>query len=252
MDTHTTEQLLNEILGFSPQLFLDDLTNIAHNNVRMTVEAVEHFLRHWIEKQDSNLDALNQELETGLAALQTLLDSHTDLAFDLFETWAWRNIFEVPPIPMVTPHHRGLDLTIPQDEETRLRHELEKKKLKLDATRRLEVLLADAVKVSNQNKSLAERKLKQLEFLSSTESLKELPDTVTSIVNKIQELPDEVPRVGQRDSDKRRWEGSHSDFIAWSVAKAIEGTRGVDELGEVVDKEMIDVAENFIEAFKES
>lgn len=190
-DTHTVEQLLTEILGFSPQLFLDDLTNIAHNNVRITVEAVELFLRHWIEKQDaSKLDALNQELETGLATLQTLLDSHTDLAFDLFETWAWRNIFEIPPIPMVTPHHQGLDLTIPEDEETRLRRELENQRRKLDAvrasirvlviqtpirsqTRRLEVLLADAVEVSTRNKSLTERKLKQLEFLSSTESLQD-------------------------------------------------------------------------------
>src|SRR5258707_1265304 len=79
-----------------------------------------------------------------------------------------------------------------------------------------------------------------------------VPDTVTPIVNKIQELPDEVPRVGQRDPEKRRWEGSHSDFLAWSVAKAIESTRGADELGEVVDKELVEAAENFIEAFKES
>ncbi len=141
-DPHTTEQLLTDILGFSPQLFLDDLTNIAHNNVRMTVEAVELFLRHWIEKQDTKPDALNQELETGIATLQTFLDSHTDLAFDLFESWAWRNVFQVPPIPMVTPHHQGLDLTIPEDEETRLRRELEKQKLKLDAVCTLVRVLA--------------------------------------------------------------------------------------------------------------
>ncbi|KAF8325843.1 Mis12 protein-domain-containing protein [Cantharellus anzutake] len=250
-DTHTAELLLAEILGFPPQMFLDDLTNIAHSNVRMTVEAVELFLRHWIDKQDSSkLDALNKELETGIAALQTLLDSHTDLAFDLFEAWAWRNIFEIPPIPMVTPHHQGLDLTIPGDEETRLQRELSQKKQKLDATRRLEVLLADAVKVSAQKKSLAERNLKQLEFLSSTDSLKDLPDTVTSIVNKIQELPDEVPRIGQRDPEKRRWEGSQSDFLAWSVARAIENTRGADEIGQFIDEQTGNAAMKFVEAFK--
>ena len=79
-----------------------------------------------------------------------------------------------------------------------------------------------------------------------------MPDIITSIVNKIQELPDEVPRVGQRDPEKRRWEGSHSDFLAWSVAKVIESTRGADEVGEAIDKEMAEAAENFIEAFKES
>lgn len=137
LDPLAVSLLVTEILGFSPQLLLDDLTNIPHHNVSNTVEAVEAWLGEWIEKQDpAKQDELHMELEGGIASLQTLLDSHSDLAFDLFETWAWRNIFDIPTdIPIVTPHHQGFDLTITEEEERDLREQLEKSKQKLDAVR---------------------------------------------------------------------------------------------------------------------
>ena len=122
LDATTQNLLLTEVLGTPPQILLDDYTNIAHENVRQTTEGLEGGVRHWIEREVSmeQRTACLAELESGVIALQTLIDSHSDFAFDLFEVWVWRNIFDVPANVaqhIVMPHHRGLDLTITEKQE---------------------------------------------------------------------------------------------------------------------------------------
>ena len=51
-----------------------------------------------------------------MVAFQTLLEYHTDIAFDFFEAWSLRNIFFIPPEleqgnVVVLPHYEGSDLT---------------------------------------------------------------------------------------------------------------------------------------------
>ena len=61
-----------------------------------------------------------QEIEQGLVAFQTLLESHVDVAFDFFEAWSMRNIFAVPAdLPIVAPHQAGLDLAGAADQPER-------------------------------------------------------------------------------------------------------------------------------------
>lgn len=129
LDATTQNLLLTEILGASPQILLDDYTNIAHDNVRQTTEALEGGVRDWIEREvpTEQQTACLAELESGVIALQTLIDSHSDYAFDLFEVWVWRNIFSVPANVaqhLVMPHHKGLDLTITEERESEARAEL--------------------------------------------------------------------------------------------------------------------------------
>ncbi|KAF9515109.1 hypothetical protein BS47DRAFT_1342258 [Hydnum rufescens UP504] len=239
MDPLTANLLVTEILGFSPQLLLDDLTNIPHNNVQLTVEAVETFLRAWVEKQDhSKRPAYDKELEEGLAALQTLLDSHSDRAFDLFEAWAWRNVFEIPPdIPIVMPHHEGLDLTITDEEERALYLELDLARKKLEATKRMELLLTKAVKASSQRRARAEKQVQDAEFLTSTEQLLSSIPLVTDLHHKVSQMtdtkkmkiPDDLPQF-KIDPDKRLWEASQSGFLSWMTSRAIEITRGPSDV----------------------
>lgn len=132
--------LIPEALGFVPQLLLDDVINIANDAVHVGVNAMEEFLQDWAEKRAQRLEAqnrdaasaaaeveeLDKEIEQGLVAFQTLLEYHTDLGFDMFETWARRNIFAFPPhLKLVLPHHEGLDLTTGGKEEDELMGELE-------------------------------------------------------------------------------------------------------------------------------
>lgn len=132
--------LLCEALGFSPQLLLDDIINIANNAVQDGVNGMEEFFQKWAaergprgEPSQMSVDATTHEVEQGLVAFQTLLEYHTDIAFDFFEAWCLRNVFMVPPdLPIVLPHQAALDLTVSPDQEEDLIREVNTLRKRLD------------------------------------------------------------------------------------------------------------------------
>jgi len=74
--------------------------------------------------------------EQGMHSFQTLLEAHTDLAFDFFEAWSHRNIFVINAnLPVVAPHHKGLDLETPPETERELQIEVESSRRKLEHVR---------------------------------------------------------------------------------------------------------------------
>ena len=134
--------LICEALGFSPQLLLDDIINTANNAVQDGVNGMEEFLQKWADerlaKTQSSLgsDAIMHEVEQGLVAFQTLLEHHTDIAFDFFEAWCLRNIFMIPSdLPIVLPHQEGLDFTTTVEKEQELVDEVEQLRKRLDEVR---------------------------------------------------------------------------------------------------------------------
>ena len=103
---------------------------------------MEEFLQKWanekLAKTQSSLgnDAIMHEVEQGLVAFQTLLEHHTDIAFDFFEAWCLRNIFMIPSdLPIVLPHQEGLDFTITVEKEQELVDEIEQLRKRLDEVR---------------------------------------------------------------------------------------------------------------------
>jgi len=93
---------------------------------------------------------MTAEIEQGLVAFQTLLEYHTDIAFDFFEAWSLRNIFFIPPElengrVVVLPHYEGLDLTDKpsagtsksEERERELAEEIEELRKKLDQVRHI-------------------------------------------------------------------------------------------------------------------
>jgi kinetochore protein Mis12/MTW1 len=121
--------LLQEILRFAPELFLDDIVDSANNAIYQCVNAMEPFLRRWLEQRTKPLEppvddpdwSPEAEIEQGLVAFQTLLENHVDIAFDFFDVWCRRNVFSFnPDLPIVVPHQRDLDLSIEPERETEL------------------------------------------------------------------------------------------------------------------------------------
>jgi kinetochore protein Mis12/MTW1 len=141
--TKTTHPLLIcQALGFSPQLLLDDIINTANNAVQDGVNGMEEFLEKWVDERLSKTpslvgsDVIIHEVEQGLVAFQTLLEHHTDIAFDFFEAWCLRNIFMIPSdLPIVLPHQEGLDFTITVGKEQELVDEVEQLRKRLDEVR---------------------------------------------------------------------------------------------------------------------
>ena len=69
-------------------------------------------------------------------SFQTLLEAHTDLAFDFFEAWSHRNIFVINAnLPVVATHHKGLDLATPPETERELQIEVESSRRRLEHVR---------------------------------------------------------------------------------------------------------------------
>jgi len=117
--------LASEALGFSPQLLMDDIISASNLAVQDGVLGMEKYLDQWRTERSAKLGSAaskgkgkegeewdgSQEMEQGLVAFQTLLEFHTDQAFDFFEAWALRNIFSLKPgLPVVLTHQQGLDL----------------------------------------------------------------------------------------------------------------------------------------------
>ena len=134
--------LLPELLGDSPHFVLDTIVNISNNSVEHCVDAMEGFLTGWAEKRtdrlkDSGGDDWDskQEIEQGIVAFQTLLESHMDIALDFFEVWCMRNIFTIPAeLSVVVPHQAGLILDQPASKEQELLAEID------DLRRRIQVV----------------------------------------------------------------------------------------------------------------
>lgn len=134
--------LLPELLGVSPHFVLDTIVNISNNSVEHCVDAMEGFLTGWAEKRADRLKGAGgddwdskQEIEQGIVAFQTLLESHMDIAIDFFEVWCMRNIFTIPAeLPVVVPHQAGLVLDQPASREQELLAEID------DLRRRIQVV----------------------------------------------------------------------------------------------------------------
>jgi kinetochore protein Mis12/MTW1 len=132
--------LLPELLGFVPQFFLDDIFGVAQEAANHTVDAMESYLGRWAQSRpqsqtESGKDA-DEDIEQGLVAFQTLLESHVDQAFDFLEAWSLRNILMVPShLPVVVPHQRGLDLDSPAEKEMELLAEIEDLRRRVDNVR---------------------------------------------------------------------------------------------------------------------
>ncbi|KAG1849172.1 Mis12-domain-containing protein [Suillus subalutaceus] len=246
--------LLPEILEFSPQLLLDDIINYANEAITNTVDALEGFLFRWASEREQRIKEdwdSTQEVEQGLVAFQTLLESHTDIAFDFFETWSLRNIFAIPAdLPVVVPHQENLDLDCPPERETELMTEMDDLRRKIDAQRRLKRLLTRAVRLSSAKRRRSERRLQQLSFLQAPQvsELMSLPEQYRSMFSAISSLPPLTPEAVAAfsqsplaDPGKRPWEVSKMGYLDWAskqvLAKAqqSDGGAGSSVVGSLVE-----------------
>lgn len=259
--------LLPEALGFSPQLLLDDIINVANNAVQDGVNGMEEFLQNWTDKRSAVSPSIEvegfQEVEQGLVAFQTLLEYHTDIAFDFFEAWSLRNIFAVPPdLGVVLPHHEGLDLSIDRTQaeqrEKVLADEIEELRNKIDnvcyysLTATLDNYVHQqqlakrqfkgAVRISSVRRRRAAQRLNNLlsHLPSSLGKLGSVPSKITDMAEIIYSIqPLEPPIVAshaqppQPEVGRRPWESSKTGYVNWVIAKLVEKARELGKEGDV-------------------
>ncbi|GJJ14128.1 hypothetical protein Clacol_008385 [Clathrus columnatus] len=232
--------LLPEILGFHPQRLLDDLINAANEPIYQCTDHVLNFMSAWAKERAENIskeeqEDLAREIEEGLVAFQTLLESHVDLAFDYFEVWTLRNIFFIPPELQVTvPHQRGLDLNQDPSREAELFKEIGELREQLRNKRRLNRLLKSALPISNAQLARARARSDSISFLPSRPPSPSLAETLSKLTSSLPDpVPPEVeslipPALQQQDPTKRPWEQGRTGYVQWAVSRLIQRTNGDD------------------------
>ncbi|TFK94976.1 Mis12-domain-containing protein [Polyporus arcularius HHB13444] len=225
--------LLPELLGFIPQFLLDDIINIANDEARQSVDAMEQFLQRWADaraEKDAEWDP-TQEIEQGLVAFQTLLESHVDVAFDFFEAWSMRNIFAIPAdLPVVAPHQAGLDLEQPPEKEAELLAEIDELRRKVHAQRKLKRLFTRAARRSAKDLEYARTRQDRLAFLRAPQmqALLALPDQLQALHGAVESLPEIDPSTAALEPGilpepgKRPWETSKTGYVNWAVDQLMQ------------------------------
>ncbi|KAI0777798.1 Mis12-domain-containing protein [Trametes elegans] len=225
--------LLPELLGFIPQFLLDDIINIANDEAKQSVDAMEQFLQRWADARAEKAAEWDptQEIEQGLVSFQTLLESHVDVAFDFFEAWSMRNIFAIPAdLPIVAPHQAGLNLDHPPEKEAELLAEIDELRRKVHAQRKLKRLYTRAVRKSSKDVEHARERLERLAFLRAPQmqALLALPAEFHAMFDNVAALPPldasaaalepgVVPEPG-----KRPWETSKTGYLNWAVEQLMQ------------------------------
>ncbi|EGN96188.1 hypothetical protein SERLA73DRAFT_170602 [Serpula lacrymans var. lacrymans S7.3] len=237
--------LLPEILNFSPQLLLDDIINHANDAITLAVNGMEEFLQRWADERAAAVEEdwdSTQEVEQGLVAFQTLLESHADIAFDFFELWSLRNIFAIPAsLPIVVPHQKGNNLEYPPERETELLAELEDLRRKIDTQRRLNRLYQRAVRRSSSKLRRSQTYTNRIAFLQSPQcrELAAIPDHLEMMFNSVSSLPTLDPsstilsKLPIPDHSKRPWETNKTGYIDWAVKQLL--TKAKQDDGATID-----------------
>ncbi|KXN81469.1 Centromere protein mis12 [Leucoagaricus sp. SymC.cos] len=241
--------LICEALGFSPQLLLDDIINVANQAVQDGVNGMEEFLQKWTDQRAEKLGGDwdgTQEVEQGLVAFQTLLEYHTDIAFDFFEAWSLRNIFAVSSdLPVVLPHQEKLDLGATPERELELVDEIEQLRRKIDAERKLKRVLLPAIRSSAAQRRQSERRYEQLSVLEhpSLPTLASLPAKLEAMHDACSSLEPldanavaTLTQVELSEPGKRPWESTKSGYLKWATDRLLARAKDKDgESNQVTD-----------------
>lgn len=90
---HTVVSLLTEHLGYPPLSLIDDVINIVNQLLYKCSSAMQQYL---LKRMDKDSPYTKQDIEQGVATLETLLETQVDNNFDKFELYTLRNILMLP------------------------------------------------------------------------------------------------------------------------------------------------------------
>ncbi|ELU38521.1 Mis12 domain-containing protein [Rhizoctonia solani AG-1 IA] len=223
--------LLTELLGFVPQLLLDDIADAATDTVNNAIDGLEVYLRNeWLPKHTSespSQDELDAEIDSGLLEFQTLLCGHRDMSIDMLETWSMRNVFCVPEgLNIVMPHQKGLDLSTPQGKDVQMQVELDVMRRKIENVRRFQEQLKQAEQVTEHRLERSKARLDRVKTLQELDpkKIEHLPAAYRSLLTTISSLPTTTPPLPMSISSTKKHTESRAEFIDWAVKRLVTST----------------------------
>ncbi|KAG8731995.1 hypothetical protein FRC11_001167 [Ceratobasidium sp. 423] len=222
--------LLTELLGFVPQLLLDDLADAATDTVNNGIDGLEVYLRNeWLPKRTSSTPSqedLEAEIDSGLLEFQTLLCGHRDMSIDMLEAWSMRNVFCIPPgLNIVMPHQKGLDMNTPQGKDVQMQVELDVMRRKIENARRFQAQLKQAEQVTEHRLGRSKARLERVKALQELDpsQIEHLPAAYRSLLSTLSSLPTTTPPLPASTSAKKHTE-SRAAFLDWAVKRLVTTT----------------------------
>ncbi|WVR00321.1 hypothetical protein IAU59_007464 [Kwoniella sp. CBS 9459] len=168
LDEDQRARLIHELVGFDPRSVCKDITESARREVYATLDVIEN----WARQISGNSAKAELELTTGLVALETLLESHIDKAFDKFTAWVLRNAFEFSPeLDPALPWQKGLDFSRgdyvasqPNGQQS-LDDTLGQARTKVEQSRLLAQKLNEAERVTDRRLEIAKQRRAEVGFV---------------------------------------------------------------------------------------
>ncbi|WWC64397.1 uncharacterized protein I303_107007 [Kwoniella dejecticola CBS 10117] len=258
LDEDERARLIHELVGFHPRALCHDIAEAARSQVYIIVEAIEA----WARGAGGNNPKYETELNLGLVALETLLESHVDKAFDRFTAWTLRNAFEFSPeLEVVLPWQKGLDFqrgefvaSQPKGQQS-LDDDLDIMRLKVEQTRLLAQKLEMAEKKLDHKLSIARQRKAEVGFIKEiidTAGLNPLPKPTAQLLPILSTLQNALQPLeplslntnlpiqlrgakgsapGGGGKHTKAWELGRSAYLNWALNKALPSVSSTNEGG---------------------
>ncbi|EJS44853.1 mtw1p [Saccharomyces arboricola H-6] len=197
--TMRSTSILTEHLGYPPISLVDDIINAVNEIMYKCTAAMEKYL---LSKSQIGEEDYAEEIKSGVAKLESLLENSVDRNFDKLELYVLRNVLRIPEEFLdanVFRLENQKDLVIVDDDEVkRSEEELRDKVNDVElAFKRNEILSKKVAKVKKLLTSIKDFKQKLIELLKCKEeqqlqkileSLKPIDDTVTLLAGSLRKL----------------------------------------------------------------
>ncbi|RSH91685.1 hypothetical protein EHS25_009054 [Saitozyma podzolica] len=228
------ETLVHELVGFRARSLLDDISEHARKEIYNIVEAIEGWATQIIRDES---DEYQRELDTGMYALETLLESHVDKAFEKFTAWVMRNPFDIPAeLEPVLPWQAGLDFfrgehVASHGGEDALQSRLEELRLHVEQARYLSQQFEVAEKTLDRRLEIAKQRKAEVGFVHEviqSAGLTPLPQTAETLRSslsqlftslEVMEIP--IPSIPQSAPGTKAWELGRQAYLNWAVGKMV-------------------------------
>ncbi|WVQ72976.1 hypothetical protein IAR50_002539 [Cryptococcus sp. DSM 104548] len=255
-------RLIHELVGFHPRSLCNDITEVARTELYNAMNSIEN----WAETVARGKE-LSAEAGNGMHALETLLETHFDRAFDKYETWLLRNAFEFEKgLDVVLPWHNGLDFArgehvslLPGGTEA-LDTQLESLRLQVEQTRKLSMQLEVANKKLDKRLDTLRQREAHVGFVKEvveTSGLNPLPQNTSHLTHTLSSLhtsllplesipiptsasapgPSHGPGSGigagsGSDEHTKAWELGRAAYLNWAMGKMVPGASPASVSGE--------------------
>ncbi|WVO12442.1 hypothetical protein L204_100041 [Cryptococcus depauperatus] len=261
LDQEERNRFIHELIGYDPKDLTKDISEAARSEVYNIVSSIENWA--YAMSKDPDTEA---ELSTGLHALETLLESHMDNAFDKFEGWALRNPFDFPAdLEVALPWHKGLDFqrgeyVVANGGKDALDRKIESLRTQVEQARFLSQRLEIAEKRLDRRIEMRKQHQAQVGFVKEVvdaAGLQPLPIRASQIQQTLSSLQTSLPSTDALDlpipassvlphagEHTKAWELGRAAYLNWALGKVVPpradrmvgGDGGAEEKLEAIEK----------------